>query len=822
MRKIWGQRPAVARGSQGLKGILFATTTAIGIGMAGFAPAWIAGEVLAQTSPATQPVAFNIPAGSLAAALAAFGDRAGIQVIYPADLARGQVSPGISGTLTPEAALQRLLNGTNLTYRFTNATTVTLVELPQAGNATMLPALSVEGLLPRLDPGRTEGSGSYGGSATTVGSKTPVAIKDIPQSVSVITRQRIEDQNLVSLEDVLAQSTGVQLRRSTNDVAFFYMRGYQLDSVQLDGVPIPTGQGSTRLATGLDMAAYDRVEVLRGPAGLFQGAGEPTGAVNLVRKRPGDRFSASGALGYGSWDFYRAEADVGGPVTDSGKVRARLVSLYEDRKFFYDVAEQQKPMIYGTVEFDLSESTTLSVGAARQEISGMPYGGLPTYADGRFADLSRSTYLDADWAYSDSNTTDTFAELDHRLNNGGQVKLSTRFVDRTYDLKRLFNTAPIDPVTGTTPLNAQRIAATQEDVSLDGYVSTPFELFGQTHNAVAGINYRNSQFGQKSGAVATGLFQDVFAPVNNLPEPFVPYTSDAEQEQTQYGPYGQLRVKPIDWTTVIVGGRMSWVNQQNRNRMTDVVTAKYSVDEEFTPYAALVFDLTKNIALYGSYSSIFQPQSQATTAGALIDPRTGDQYETGIKGEFLDGRLNTHLAAFQLRDENRALAIDGCVGLNCFVAAGEVESKGFEMEVSGQVMPGWNIYSGYAYTITEYLQGAAAQTGTAFSTYNPRHIFNLWTNYEILTGNLRGLSFGGGVRAMSGFDYEFGGAVRPEQDAYAVFGAQVGYRLTDYASLNLTVENLFDENYFERVNGTIDGNRYGEPRNVMLSLRARW
>ncbi len=208
----------------------------------------------------------------------------------------------------------------------------------------------------------TEDTRSYTAQETTVASKLPVALKDIPQSVSVITRQRIEDQNLTTLEDALQQVTGLTVTPNGTDTSQYRSRGYSLNSA-IDGVPVYSGlSGSEQF----DLGIYDRVEVLRGPTALLNGSGDPGGTVNVVTKKPRDRFAVNGALSAGSWDNYRSELDVTGPLNDSGTLRGRAVGIWQDRDFFYDKTHQEKKVFYGVVEYDLTPDTTLSLTFADQ------------------------------------------------------------------------------------------------------------------------------------------------------------------------------------------------------------------------------------------------------------------------------------------------------------------------------------------------------------------------------------------------------------------------------------------------------------------------
>jgi outer membrane receptor for ferric coprogen and ferric-rhodotorulic acid len=229
-----------------------------------------------------------------------------------------------------------------------------------------------------------------------------------------------------------------------------------------------------------------------------------------------------------------------------------------------------------------------------------------------------------------------------------------------------------------------------------------------------------------------------------------------------------------------------------------------------------MFDLTAELALYTSYSDIFKPQNNLTRDNQQIDPRTGAQYEIGIKGEFLDGRINTHAALYRLEDTNRALPDP--VDDQFSVAAGKVRSEGFETEISGQLTPQWQLTAGYAYTTTEYLRALPAQEGESYSPFTPKHNVNLWTKYSFADGILQDFYIGGGLRTVSEF-YSGSSNLRFEAPGYTTVSLLGGYAIDEHWKVSLNIENLFDRKYYEKVSGTTRQNFYGAPLNASVALR---
>lgn len=681
-------------------------------------------------------------------------------------------------------------------------------------------AAEAEQSLPKIEvtadtlDGATEGNDSYSSKAISIGKGTQ-SRREVPQSTSVTTRQRMDDQNLTQVQDVIKQTTGMTVQRFDGAGLFsnYYSRGYQADSILLDGLTF----SNTGNVTEFDTAIYDRVEVLRGPAGLFQGAGEPGASINLVRKRAYAQPQFQGSAGAGSWNTYRTTADVTSKLNTAGTVRARAVAAYDSRENYKDVVGAERNIAYGTLEIDLTPSTVLSLGATRQEVDSVIDQGLPAYASGKLVNLPVSTFIGAKWNEQRLDSKDYFLELEHLLDNGGQVKFAARHLDRFMLYKGARTNGAIQ-ANGDVAMQNVLYTPDRDSDSADLYVNTPFQFAGQKHNLIVGADWRK-QTEDAYAAYGAPTTQNVFNPDPDVPEPlFNTNISDTTSEQKQRGIYGQLRLKPSRPATIIIGGRNSWFESSSFNNLTKKQTAQAKENGQFTPYAAAIYDLNKALSAYVSYAEIFQPQSNLDSAGNTLDPRTGDQYEIGLKGEFLDGRLNSHAALFRIRDVNRAVEDTSTASTTDYLALGKVESKGVELEVSGKPLPNWDITAGYAYTKTEAQTQLNATTpaGTVFAPFTPEHSFNLWNKYQ-LSGALQDVSLGAGIRSVSSFS-----AGIFKAPAYNVASAQIGYRINRHLSASLTANNLFDAKYYEKVSGAGRQNFYGEPRNVMLTLQAKY
>ncbi|HBO1402705.1 Fe(3+)-pyochelin receptor FptA [Pseudomonas aeruginosa] len=651
---------------------------------------------------------------------------------------------------------------------------------------------------------------------TTLG-KVPLKPRELPQSASVIDHERLEQQNLFSLDEAMQQATGVTVQPFQLLTTAYYVRGFKVDSFELDGVPALLGNTAS---SPQDMAIYERVEILRGSNGLLHGTGNPAATVNLVRKRPQREFAASTTLSAGRWDRYRAEVDVGGPLSASGNVRGRAVAAYEDRDYFYDVADQGTRLLYGVTEFDLSPDTLLTVGAQYQHIDSITnMAGVPMAKDGSNLGLSRDTYLDVDWDRFKWDTYRAFGSLEQQLGGGWKRKVSAEYQEADSRLRYAGSFGAIEPQTGDGgQLTGAAYKFKSIQRSLDANLNGPVRLFGLTHELLGGVTYAQGETRQD-----TARFLNLpNTPVNvyrwdphGVPRPQIgQYTSPGTTTTTQKGLYALGRIKLAEPLTLVVGGRESWWDQ-------DTPATRFKPGRQFTPYGGLIWDFARDWSWYVSYAEVYQPQADRQTWNSEpLSPVEGKTYETGIKGELADGRLNLSLAAFRIDLENNPQEDPdhpGPPNNPFYISGGKVRSQGFELEGTGYLTPYWSLSAGYTYTSTEYLKDSQNDSGTRYSTFTPRHLLRLWSNYDLPWQDRR-WSVGGGLQAQSDYSVDYRG-VSMRQGGYALVNMRLGYKIDEHWTAAVNVNNLFDRTYYQSLSNPNWNNRYGEPRSFNVSLR---
>ena len=774
---------------------------------------------------------YDIPAAPLASALNQFGQQARLLLSFPEDVVAGRMSHPVKGDYSAESALQLLLQGSQ----------IVAVRLPDGrytfqraadSSAMQLQATSISGMALGLT---TEGTGSYTTGATTTATKLPLTLRETPQSVTVVTRQQIDDHGAQDIGDVLRNTPGISRQAYDSERMEYSARGFAITNYQYDGVNTIYDGVYDEGTTHVDMATIDRVEVIKGATGLMTGSGDPSATVNLVRKKPTRDFKASVSGSVGSWDAYRTEADVSGPLNDSGSVRGRVVGAYQDRHSYQDHYSQKKDLFYGVLEADLTPDSTLTFGIDQQSVTprGSTWTGNPVYyAGGTRTNFSRSFNPGADWSRRDFDSLAYFANLEQTLANDWKLKLSLdqKTTDHDTRLASASGGNP-DPLLGEGMFlywgrwEGHRVQNTA-DINLSG----PFTLGGREHELVAGVMASHSR--QTGATFDTSAFSEVPGSIFNwdghLAEQDFPKNGKYERTQSQNGVYLATRLRPTDDLSLIVGGRLSTFKYNEDYRYypgsgVDDTHASYKEHGVVTPYAGVVYDLDDTYSVYASYTSIYQPQVYKDANGSTLAPMEGNAYEAGIKAAYLDGRLNASLALFRIEQDNVAESI-GTNPVNnegIYKAIDGATTKGVELELAGEILEGWNLSAGYTYARTRDADDQRI-FGYPLTTTKPEHVARVFTSYR-LPGALDKVTVGGGISWQSGFYGKIysntaGDYTRIKQGGYSLVDLMSRYQYNEHLSFTVNANNVLDKRYLSGL-GNFDTSYYGEPRNLMLTSR---
>ena len=912
-------------------------TTAIAAGMS----LLVAVPAQAQSGSVT----LNIAPGALAGALNQFAETTGYQLLYPSELVQGKTSLGASGTLSISDGLGRILGGTGLSFKVLDGKTIQISTTAPADGEKVTGAVRVEGAQGSpyfggagvavgvngtngsRDITATEGTKSFTSGALTVGSKVPQALKDVPQSISVLTSERLEQQNVTDFNTALNQLPGVMLVQSGFNLSYsFYSRGFEITSIQVDGgAPLRTGfGGNSGFFPQIDMSVYDHVELLRGADGLFNGYGDPSGSVNLVRKKPLDHAQVTLDGELGSWDNYRLVADATSPLALNGKLRGRLVMTWQDEHHFYEVAKDSKELIYGILELDATPTTLLTAGINYTEQNSVPFdGGLPRYQTGADLKLPRSTAIIFPWNRWDFKTREIFGSIEQKIGSDWTFKVNLTQNRQTSIRKLGYNGSTVNPLNDSGPFIRSAysdFAGTQ--FSAEAVLTGAFELFGQRQEVTIGANRVNSDAGGQttyaapiSSSAATpyqpfpggptfcsattctvyasappiNVFNfNPYDPVYTEPRNPLPTGRFLVYAQAQSVAYANLRLTAFDRLHLTTGIR--WSRYESKNDSESLCTSiqatgtpsatncigrqigdaysftsqRYS-DSNFSwpPAANLSFDVTKQLTAYAGYTDIYVSNARYLDADHNpIGPTTGSNREIGLKWSPRSGRLNLSVAAYRIKQKGFAINDPGnpsqsfANGTSCCYLPDPnafQQSEGIDAEVTGEVLPGWQVAASYTFNQNKY-KGSSYGTlaDSPIQSILPEHLYKLWTSYDFSTkrksGWLSGLAISGGVNGQSSGYYSGSVCVnllppnpltgasncvsRNAPDTvpysftvppYAVFSGRIDYRFSKVWSLAVNLENIFDRTYYQTVGSSVTGgNWYGAPRSFTVSLRGKW
>ncbi len=688
----------------------------------------------------------------------------------------------------------------------------------QAGaDNTALPAVKVEGKSAKTKTYTAEDNST----ATPLG----LSLRDTPQSVSVITQQRIQDQGLLNITDVVANVTGLAVHQYETNRAQFTARGFDINNIMIDGVPTTWNQAWSSGEIFSSLAMYDRVEAVRGATGLTTGAGDPGAAINMIRKRAtATTLTGTAELQLGSHDKRRVMADVGTALNADKTIRARFIAEYDEAGSETRLIDRKTKTGLATFEADLTPRTLLSGGVSRQEndSKGAMWGGLPVwYADGTRTNWDQSTTTSSDWVRWNSTYTNYFAALEHRFDNGWRVKAAFSRGERVGDAYLSYLSGAPDRVTGLgmNYFNAYYKPQTdQNDLSVQA--SGPFEAFGRTHELSVGYTRSSQKFLAQTRAGDSGAAPDFNAwSPSWIPAPqwgALAFYSDGRTKQE--GLYAASKLSLADPLKLILGARVSKYEQVASDSANPV-----KVKDEVTPYAGIVFDATKDISVYASYTSIFQPQSVRDINRKTLDPIKGKAIEAGVKGAFLNGKLNATAAVFHIEQDGLGQStgenIPGTTPPEtAYRASKGATSKGFELELNGEVAQGWNASVGYS----QFRAKDAA--GVDFNSIYPRKTLKLFTTYQ-LPGAFSAVTVGGGVNYESASYTDaanpLGVVQRIEQKGFALVNLMARYEFSRQLSLQLNASNLTDKRYF-RMFAAFDQQTIGTGREVSATLRYQY
>ncbi|OAI24966.1 TonB-dependent siderophore receptor [Methylomonas koyamae] len=775
----------------------------------------LAPAVTVAADPATQN--FDIPSQALSSALTRFSAATGLQVLYEGDIAERITAPELKGVYSPEQALQKMLRGSGLNYRFSNGNTVTLekkavVEPQSAAGVTTLPSVTVTGKA-YYDSASADNPG-YAVNATSTATKTATPVMDTPMSIQVIPKTVLDDQQAYRIADAVKNVSGVQAPFQLGYDGFV-VRGFDLTRLEYrNGVRIPL--------SNFDLANVQAVEVLKGPSSGLYGRIEPGGMINVVTKKPQAEPRYSLNQRFGSYDYYRTEANATGALNADKSLKYRIDLSYLDTKSFRDRMFNDKIFVAPALTWQASAQTEFNFSMEYSYENRPMDGGFPAIGQ-RVANLPINRTFDY------PGTRDTYEKFiadfnwSHEFNDRWKLRNGvTTFIFNEHWNEISAVGLRADKRTNeywnwSGPRNTQ-----QHSVFLD--LTGHFDLYGTQHEVLAGTDYYILERTNSVSSVFLGtvdIYNPVFPPIDVAAVSGLPHDLNSFRQESWNGVYFQDQITLWDKLQIMGGGRYDWASTGNGNASTNVQDAERelrNIDEDyFSPRTGILYRPLPWLSLYGNYVESVGANNGLTADGSALPSQTAQQYEAGIKTELFDGKLLSTIAFFDLTKQN-TLTPDPKFR-NVSRAIGEARSRGLEIDVSGQIGDAVSVVGSYAYTdseITKDTDNAGKRLPNA-----PLHSGSFWLKYAFQQPTLKGFSVGAGVYTAS---KRWGDAANSYyDDAYARLDLYAAYKQKiagATVTTQLNINNVTDTRYYSLNSPSF--NLPAEPITALGSVRVEF
>ncbi|MDF5712130.1 MAG: TonB-dependent siderophore receptor [Nostoc sp. S4] len=652
----------------------------------------------------------------------------------------------------------------------------------------------------------------YNAPNATTATKTDTPLRDIPQSIQVVPREVLEDRNVRTLNESVETVSGVSNTTDSSGATggARSIRGFAVETNLRNGL----SEGSFTLDNLLEpVGTIEQVEVLKGPASVLFGSLEPGGIVNIVTKQPLSEPYYKLEFEAGSYGFYQPLIDFSGSLTADKTVLYRLIASYQGANGFQDFVNTQLTTIAPSITVNLGDRTSLNLYYEYTHFFGdPPRSVVALLSDGSLTPQSFYTgYPNFD--LSDITTQKFGYTLKHEFSNNWQIRNSTSVILN----RRTQNSSGPSSIVDDRFLTGY--SASEGDIKLENYfgqidVLGKFNTGSISHQLLVGFDinrfFQNEVYIFSSTSNLPDL--DILNPNYDIPRPEFDSGGEGTTRTQSYGVYLQDQIAFSDNLKLLIGGRYDWLSDKFEAPDSDQTVQN---DGAFSPRIGLVYQPSKTISLYTSYSSSFRLSRGFNLDQRAFEPSRGTQYEVGVKADFLDGKLSTTLAAYQLTktnvltpdpDPERALR-----GFS--VQTGEQQSRGIELDIAGEILPGLKVIGSYTYTDAKVTEDNVIPVGNQLNGI-PENQVSLWTTYEIQQGDLKG--FGGGlglfyVGERQG-DLENSFTLRDylRTDA-ALFYKRNGFK----AAIN--VRNLFNTDYAESSYNIVNVQR-GNPLTITGSI----
>lgn len=664
---------------------------------------------------------------------------------------------------------------------------------------------------------------NYTVPASSTATGLDISLKNTPQSVSVITEKQLDEQQANSVTQALNQTPGVYHQGWGNPASgynIYYVRGYSLDNYRIDGANVQ-GLSGTQALNNTDSAIYESLTLVRGATGLTSGTGDPGGVVELTRKKPTRERRLSAEIGAGSWKHYRSIIDGSGALNGDASLRGRAIAVYDDDGEWQHRAKQHRGTLYGILEYDLAPKTTLTFGLQHNQSysTGSSMHGFDTYygndaAGYRLTPFGPRDNAAAKWNYIRSRRSELFTRLDHELANGWQIDARYSYTfskrEQRYGVAGTFDIQP----NGAARLNSGHWEYTPKEHLADISLSGKYPLLDREQTFKIGVNFNHYD------DYHNPLSRRVQQPVANIftyhgegTIPATPTVGYGGNKNRMASLYGSTGIDLTDRWHILAGASLTHWKSDERNIYTAFKNQSQKENAIFTPYLGVGYDITDNLTTYAGYSTIFKPQSNKDINHKNLKPEEGRNYEIGLKGEWLDGRLNASAALYESRKNNVAVkagTYPDDPDTSYYRAENGSKNRGWELTLGGEILPDWRLSASYTRNKSK------SRSGETLNTDIPVHQIKLYTAWDID----KHWTVGGSL------DWQSKSWQKPTvdneitrraytNDAYTTVDLMARYHMNDNLHIGLNAGNLFNE----KRRTAVGWHSYSAPRHVMATLR---
>ncbi len=658
----------------------------------------------------------------------------------------------------------------------------------------------------------------YRATRSASATRTDTSIHETPQSVSVMTREAVEDIGATRLQDALDYAGGVG--RANNfggqGLTTFTVRGFTTGEFYRNGFPINRGYPNMP-----DTNTIERLEVLRGPASTLYGRGDPGGTFNVVTKQPLAERSVTLGSQINDQGMKRGTLDASGPLDDDGRLAYRLNLIGEGGDTFRDHVETERYGVSPVLSWQVDDATRITFEGDFMRNNHPLDRGVTRYAT-QARTASRDTFFgekDIGKLHNDNDMAQLRfthdLDADWTLGGGVQV-LDGSLSGNAIEANGL---APDGRTLGRN-FNYRKLEWTDRDVQLN--VTGHFNAGGFDHTLLAGVEYEDYDYKsiiRRSNGAVTAYPIDIFDPVYGQPRPALTRITTHDKENLKtWAAFVQDQVALTERLKLLAGARFERFEHDYQSYLPRTGNPPRSLDwnasdNAVTPRLGLIYDLTDDLALYANTARSFKPNSGASQQGDGFKPEEGKSFELGMKWQALEGQMSVEAAVYQIEKKN-VLTTDP-VDSTYSVAAGEVRSRGFDLNVVGNLTPDWRVMGSYAYVDAEVTKDNTLRSGTRLLNI-PEQTFSLLNVYEFQEGALRGLGLGAGGRYVAQRAGQTAN-VAFSMDSYTVFDLLAYYKVNEHVKLNLDVKNVFDSDYEEGAFGNVYAYP-GAPRTVQMGI----